>query len=452
MSKKQIHQLDLSDEQFQLIKKNKRKIELRLNDEKIQKIKVGDTIAFVNLETKRFLKRTVKKLHPYPNFKELYKNIKKRKLGYQRKESASYKDMEKYYVKEDIEKYGVVGIELKTKKKIIRKIFISLFIIILLIIGIYFIKNKMTEFNNRKINNAINELSKDKINYVFIEINPSFVLTIKDNKVDDIACLNDDCMSLYDDIDITNKNINDSFKYLYRLVQNKDFDVSNGVKVKITNNDLEIETKDYITVEYIDEETKNELLSNVKNNEKIKDNSNYDYYTNLWNELKKDRDYDNVYSCSMNDDELECYFIMDALKSNIVDEESFVVNYIKWLDGTGQKIASTFDKFGIRHHNTETYINNIKYNYQPLFTLQYVPYKNVLQRIIIETLDIPEEFCSDNDTNLSGCQFNDGIELLRLEDLNLLNPTASLDKVITHRYGLKEKTLQNYELWKLMNE
>ena len=55
----------------------------------------------------------MKKLHPYPNFEELYAHFPKKKLGYAKKKEASFKDMEKYYSKEEQDKYGVIGIEVR---------------------------------------------------------------------------------------------------------------------------------------------------------------------------------------------------------------------------------------------------------------------------------------------------------------------------------------------------
>ena len=52
-------------------------------------------------------------LYKYPSFEELYKHFDKVSMGYKEDEIASFKDMEKYYSKEEQEKYGVVGIKIK---------------------------------------------------------------------------------------------------------------------------------------------------------------------------------------------------------------------------------------------------------------------------------------------------------------------------------------------------
>lgn len=243
--------------------------------------------------------------------------------------------------------------ETKKKKHIVRYVLLGILILIVLVVGIFFVKNAIEKSNSKKFNDTINELSKDRTDYVFIEINPSFVLSIKDSKVSDIACLNDDCVSIYNDINVKGKTINESIDVVYNVSKEKGFDTSNGVKVKTTGN-IDIDNKDYVTVEYINETTKNELLSNVKNNESIKDNNNDDYYTNLWNELKQDSDYDNIYSCNMEDKELKCYFTDKFISAS--EENSF--NGLSY-----SSLQKVLDKFGIKYDTWKygvygVYINN----------------------------------------------------------------------------------------------
>lgn len=52
-------------------------------------------------------------LYKYPNFKELYKHFDKISMGYDVDDIANPKDMEKYYSKEEQDKYGVIGIKVK---------------------------------------------------------------------------------------------------------------------------------------------------------------------------------------------------------------------------------------------------------------------------------------------------------------------------------------------------
>ena len=108
------HTLQLNDGPFESISNKTKTIEMRLFDEKRQQIKEGDLI--------KFLKRTnhnvsvlakVKKLHRFDTFASLYKKFDKISLGYQPNEIALPEDMAQYYSNEEIEKYGVVGIEIE---------------------------------------------------------------------------------------------------------------------------------------------------------------------------------------------------------------------------------------------------------------------------------------------------------------------------------------------------
>ncbi len=102
----------LHNEPFQLIKMGTKKIELRLNDEKRQKIKVNDEIEFINRKNQEVLVTKVIALHHYQTFTELYKHFTKEELGYMKDEEKNPQDMEKYYTLAEQEKYGVLGIEI----------------------------------------------------------------------------------------------------------------------------------------------------------------------------------------------------------------------------------------------------------------------------------------------------------------------------------------------------
>lgn len=109
-----LHELRLNEGPFESISAGTKTIEMRLNDEKRRKIHVGDKIKFSlrDDETKSFLCDVVDKV-VYDNFEELYLDYDKEELGYKPNEEARPEDMEQYYSKEDIEKYGVVAIEVE---------------------------------------------------------------------------------------------------------------------------------------------------------------------------------------------------------------------------------------------------------------------------------------------------------------------------------------------------
>lgn len=107
------HEMKLNNEPFNKIKSGTKTVELRLNDEKRQKLNINDNIEFTNIKTLEKITVTIKALHKYPNFEELYKHFDKISMGYEEAEIANYKDMEKYYSKEEQYKYGVIGIEVE---------------------------------------------------------------------------------------------------------------------------------------------------------------------------------------------------------------------------------------------------------------------------------------------------------------------------------------------------
>ena len=69
--------MKLVDFAFQKVKSGEKDIEVRLNDEKRQLIKIGDIIEFSHIETGEILKVKVINLYKYDTFKELFDNFDK---------------------------------------------------------------------------------------------------------------------------------------------------------------------------------------------------------------------------------------------------------------------------------------------------------------------------------------------------------------------------------------
>ena len=109
-----IHTMKLHPSPFEMIKSGQKTIELRLFDEKRRKIQAGDSILFTNTVSGETLKKTVRALHRFDSFDELYKSLPLLQCGYTVNDidSAKPSDMERYYSIEEQNKYGVVGIEL----------------------------------------------------------------------------------------------------------------------------------------------------------------------------------------------------------------------------------------------------------------------------------------------------------------------------------------------------
>ena len=107
------HEMKLNNEPFERIKSGTKTIELRLNDEKRQLLKINDLIEFTNRTNNEKILVEIDNLYYYSSFEELYKNFDKVALGYDKEDIANPEDMEKYYSLEEQSKYGVLGIKIK---------------------------------------------------------------------------------------------------------------------------------------------------------------------------------------------------------------------------------------------------------------------------------------------------------------------------------------------------
>lgn len=109
-----IHYMNLIPSAFKKIADGSKTIELRLNDDKRQQINAQDIVVFNCLGAKDIITAQVCGLHKFSDFEELYKVLPLEKCGYTVAEldTAHYTDMEQYYTKAQIKKYGTLGIEL----------------------------------------------------------------------------------------------------------------------------------------------------------------------------------------------------------------------------------------------------------------------------------------------------------------------------------------------------
>ena len=109
-----IHEMKLHPSTFLKIKSGVKTIELRLYDEKRQKIREGDIINFTNTSSGERLEASVIKLHLFPSFEALYHTLPLLKCGYMAEDVAGAhpSDMGQYYSAEEQAEYGVVGIEI----------------------------------------------------------------------------------------------------------------------------------------------------------------------------------------------------------------------------------------------------------------------------------------------------------------------------------------------------
>ncbi len=108
-----VHKMNLWNDSFISIKNKTKTIEMRLNDEKRSKIKIGDIIEFTNTTTLETMNVKVDNIYKYDDFEQLYRHHDKISIGYKEDDVADPNDMLMYYKKEDIKKYGVLGISVK---------------------------------------------------------------------------------------------------------------------------------------------------------------------------------------------------------------------------------------------------------------------------------------------------------------------------------------------------
>ena len=103
----------LYSDPFEKIRNKEKTIELRLNDEKRRKIRVGDTICFHRYDREYdVIICTVTDLYRFKDFEELYTSLPLDKCGYTKDQlkDAKAKDMLEYYSLEEQNEYGVLGI------------------------------------------------------------------------------------------------------------------------------------------------------------------------------------------------------------------------------------------------------------------------------------------------------------------------------------------------------
>jgi ASC-1-like (ASCH) protein len=110
------HIMRLFPEPFAKMQSGQKTIELRLNDEKRQQIRVGDEILFCHMEdaAQTLLTRVIRLYH-FQTFDALYRSLPLLQCGYTEEtlHEASPRDMDGYYPPEKQQRYGVLGIEVE---------------------------------------------------------------------------------------------------------------------------------------------------------------------------------------------------------------------------------------------------------------------------------------------------------------------------------------------------
>lgn len=109
------HEMKLQQKYYDFIKRGTKRIEIRLFDEKRQKIKIGDTIKFLKEDNQdESFEVKVIGLLRYNSFEDMFKDFDISLLS----DKSMTKDelisvLEKFYTKEKQEQYGVLGIRIE---------------------------------------------------------------------------------------------------------------------------------------------------------------------------------------------------------------------------------------------------------------------------------------------------------------------------------------------------
>lgn len=112
--------MKLNPKYFEYVKNGTKRVEIRLNDEKRKNIKVGDIIIFQKEpELKEEINTQIVNLIVRENFKELIRDLDISEYSDKSESEEKFlKDLYSFYTKEQEEKYGVIGIQIKIRKEI----------------------------------------------------------------------------------------------------------------------------------------------------------------------------------------------------------------------------------------------------------------------------------------------------------------------------------------------
>lgn len=102
---------------FNMIRSGQKVVEVRLNDEKRQALRVGDTLTFKRIgNLDDTIETTVVALNYYKNFEEMLMFEPKADIGFPFKSFREIIDTyEEFYPKEEQARYGVVAIRIRKK-------------------------------------------------------------------------------------------------------------------------------------------------------------------------------------------------------------------------------------------------------------------------------------------------------------------------------------------------
>ena len=108
-----LHEMNLQSKYYDFIKDGTKRIELRLYDEKRQKIKLGDEIEFSKSETEKFKAKAIGLIR-YQSFEDLFKDFPIEILADKTMTKNELLNvLSEFYTEEKQREFGVVGIRIK---------------------------------------------------------------------------------------------------------------------------------------------------------------------------------------------------------------------------------------------------------------------------------------------------------------------------------------------------
>lgn len=112
-------EVHLHPEVFDIVSIGDKDVEIRVNDEKRRKLKVGDKLVFLKRPDEvQKIYATITNLVYFNNFSEVVDNYEMKRIYLDKTTKDEYINlMKKFYSDEEVNKYGVVAIEFKKERE-----------------------------------------------------------------------------------------------------------------------------------------------------------------------------------------------------------------------------------------------------------------------------------------------------------------------------------------------
>ena len=340
---------------------------------------------------------------------------------------------------------------MKKGKKKKTKLFSILFLIILaalaFFVGIKYIDKLLNNLNDAKIAKNIETINKQRTYYVFLKLKPEIVLSIKDKKIEDIGCLNEECLDIYDKLDIRDKDLLIGMEELRKILYHNGIDISNGIEVKYQDLNVDLSGLSYANIIKISKEERDKLISTIINNDVLRDSATElekKYNDNLYAQLKQDADYGEVYGCDFENGTLACYIKEEIAFYDLnTDPVNAVKDMLLTASSNMEGIERVLNKFGVETNGyTENYI--FRYPIENI-TIDGAKYSYTFGSTYAEKLNGVNETASMRSENMTySAKISCNEKSFKLTKLNLLDILSESNYNIIPIY-VEEKGSSAYE-------